>query len=169
MPIPPPIPPPSSDPRKAIEEWANSRDPKPGSPTTAWTDLTAEERAEVEAILARMRANSRSRDNDPWGRTGGNGNIPLGALGIGCLTGGGGGGGIIPNPKPVVPSVPTPDLPRDNDTSTNGGTNRSPFAANPTNVTIRTNPSNVNTNKPSINRGTNGNNRGVSPRPGFTN
>ena len=159
----------NSERRSAIKDWHDAQPaPKPAPPGVAWEDLTAAEKAAVQAIIDRNR-NSRGPDHDPWNRSRGGGNIPLGALGIGCLTGGGGGGGIIPNPRPNVPSVPTPDLPGTNNTSTNGGTNRIPFATNPTNVTIRTNPSNVNTNRPSTNRVTNGNGRGINPRGAFTN
>ena len=133
-----------------------------------YNDLTAADKAAIDQLASEIQRNidAANRQNNNWG---GGGNIPLGALGIGCLTGGGG-GGIIPNPQPKVPSVPTPDLPKTNDTSTNGGTNRSPFKANPTNVIIRTNPSNVNSNPGSTNRGTNGNGRGggINPRGGFT-
>ena len=158
----------NSERRSGIQEWLDAQPaPKPAPPGVAWDDLNDAEKAAVQAIIDRNRR-SRGPDHDPWNRSRGGGNIPLGSLGIGCVKAGGG-GGIIPNPRPVVPSVPTLDLPGGNDTSTNGGTNRVPFATNPTNVTIRTNPSNVNTNKPSTNRITNGNGRDVSPRPGFTN
>ena len=161
----------NSERRSAIKEWHRAQpEPKPAPPGVAWDDLNDAEKAAVQAIIDRNRS-SRGPDHDPWNRSRGGGNIPLGSLGIPCpRIGGGGGGVIIPNPFPRVPSVPMPDLPNPGDTSTNGGTNRVPFATNPTNVTIRTNPSNVNTNRPSTNRITNGNGRGgegVGLRAGF--
>ena len=152
--------------QSAVSEWARKNGE---NPNLTWDDLNDAEKAEVQKIIDRYNAARRNEYKDPWDRKG-NGNIPLGSLLIPCLRGGGG-GGIIPNPRPVVPSVPTPDLPDPNDTSTNGGTNRIPFATNPTNVTIRTNSSSTNSNPGSTNRITNGNGRGggINPRGGFTN
>ena len=61
----------------------------------------------------------------------------------------------LPNPRPPVPGTNTD--PSTNSSSTNGGTNRPiNWGTNPSNITIREAPSNVNTNPTSTNRITNG-------------
>jgi len=150
----------------AIRQWA-TRPENRYNPNTAYGDLNAAEKAEVDAIVAE---NKRRQDQaNRKGNGGINISIPISNINIGlnltipCPRL----GNVIPNPAPVPRSIPTPDLPGTNNTSTNGGTNRVPGNTN-SNPIIRTYPSNVNTNRGSTNRGTNGNGRGVSLRPGFT-
>jgi hypothetical protein len=133
-----------------------------------YNELTAADKAAIDQLALQIQRNIDAANKQ--GNGGLNLSIPIpdvGGLGIACPRPGG--GAVLPNPAPVVPSVRTPDLPATNSTSTNASTNRSPFATNPTNVTIRTNTSNTNSNPGSTNRITNGNGRsgGINPRAGF--
>jgi len=133
-----------------------------------YNDLNAADKAAIDQLAREIQRNIDAANRQ--GNGGLNVSIPIpdvGGLGIACPRPGG--GAVIPNPAATTPSVRTPDLPGTNSPSTNGGTNRVPFATNPTNVTIRTNPSNTNSNPGSTNRITNGNGRGTNPRGGFTN